>query len=74
MFLCQHARDSVLGPDEALAAHWKGLRDRERLFTWPDRPVLFDELEKLCIEGGCDSPLMYCHKSPGLLRLKAKFQ
>ena len=40
--------------------------------TWPDRPVLFDELEKLFIKEGYDSPLMYCHKSPGLLRLKSK--
>ena len=72
MFLCQNAKDTVLGNDEALAARWKGLRKKEKHFTWPDRPVLFDTLEKLCIEKGCDSPLMYCHKSPGLLRLKAK--
>ncbi len=72
MFLCQHAKDSVLGADETLAAQWEDLRNRERRFTWPDRPVLFDALEKRLIEKGFDSPLMYCHKSPGLLRLKAK--
>lgn len=74
MFLCQHARDAVLGNDTTLAAQWKGLRKKERQFTWPDRPVLFDALEKMLIEEGYDSPLMYCHKSPGLLRLKAKSQ
>jgi hypothetical protein len=72
MFLCQHAKDTVLGADETLAAQWERLRKREKQFTWPDRPVLFDVLEKILIDKGYDSPLMYCHKSPGLLRLKAR--
>jgi hypothetical protein len=29
-------------------------------------------LEALFIEAGFDSPLMYLHRSPGLLRLKAR--
>ena len=72
MFLCDHAREHVLGRDAALREHWEGLRSRERRFTYPDRPVLFDSLERVFLEAGCDSPLMYCHRSPGLLRLKAR--
>jgi len=34
--------------------------------------TLHDELENFFIEAGCNSPLMYLHRSPGLLRLKAK--
>lgn len=73
MFLCDHAARTVLGADEELTMKWEELRERERLFTWPDRPVLFDDLESIFLERGCDSPLMYCHKSPGLLRVKAGF-
>jgi len=72
MFLCQHAKDTFFGADKTLADQWEDLRRRERQFTWPDRPVLFDALEVVFIQEGYDSPLMYCHKSPGLLRLKAK--
>jgi len=41
-------------------------------FTWPDRPVLFDDLESYFLKTGCRSPLMYLHNSPGLLRIKQK--
>jgi hypothetical protein len=43
------------------------------MYTWPSRPVLFDKLEELFIQEGFDSPIMYFHHSPGLLRLKAKY-
>ena len=72
MFLCDHARRSVLDADEAAASLWESLRAQERQFTWPDRPVLFDELEARFMEEGLNSPLMYCHRSPGLLRVKAR--
>ena len=72
MFLCNHAKNLVLAENESLASQWQGFRRRERMYTWPTRPVLFDELEVLFLNGGFDSPLMYLHKSPGLLRLKAK--
>ena len=74
MFLCDHAIKTVLDPNEALKSAWEDLRERERRFTWPDRPVLFDELEAVFLEKGCDSPLMYLHKSPGLLRLKSRWK
>jgi hypothetical protein len=72
MFLCDHVKTRVLGEDPALRSRWERLRRRERLYTWPTRPVLFDELEALLRAAGLDSPLMYFHKSPGLLRLKAR--
>jgi hypothetical protein len=73
MFLCDAAKNSVLGQNEKLAAQWAGFCRRERMYTWPSRPILFDELEAFFLHGGFDSPLMYLHKSPGLLRLKAKY-
>ena len=72
MFLCQHAKDTVLGGDENLQSQWEKLCRREKRYTWPSRPVLFDDLEKLFIKKGSDSPLMYFHHSPGLLRVKAQ--
>ena len=72
MFLCDHVKTRVLGEDRSLGNRWERLRRRERLYTWPTRRVLFDELEALLRAAGLDSPLMYFHKSPGLLRLKAQ--
>ena len=72
MFLCDHAKNLVLADNEVLASQWQGFRRRQRMYTWPTRPVLFDELEVLFLNAGYDSPLMYLHKSPGLLRLKAQ--
>ncbi len=72
MFLCHHAKNSVLAGNKILSSQWEGLRRRERRYTWPTRAVLFDELEDFFIQAGFDSPLMYLHRSPGLLRLKAQ--
>ena len=72
MFLCETAKKTVLADNEILAAQWSGFCRRQRMYTWPTRPVLFDDLETFFLNGGFDSPLMYLHKSPGLLRLKAK--
>jgi len=72
MFLCDRARETVLAKNKALNDRWEGLLLKEKLFTWPDKPILFDDLEELFLEAGLKSPLMYCHLSPGLLRVKAK--
>jgi hypothetical protein len=72
MFLCEHAKDAVLRGDDELRDRWEKLRRREKRYTWPSSPVLFDELEEIFIRAGLDSPLMYFHRSPGLLRVKAK--
>ena len=72
MFLCDAAKNSILAANQSLDAQWTRFRQRERRYTWPTRPVLFDELESFFLDAGFDSPLMYLLKSPGLLRLKAK--
>ena len=45
---------------------------QEKSFKWPDRPVLFDDLEKLFLDLGCHSTLMHLNLSPGLLRIKKR--
>ena len=72
MFLCDHAKESLHRKDQDLLRSWEDLRSKEKAFTWPDRPVLFDELEEEFMEAGLESPLMYFHRSPGLLRVKAQ--
>jgi hypothetical protein len=72
MFLCRQAKETVFSTNDALRNRWERLRRRERRYTWPSRPVLFDELEELFIRAGYDSPLMYLHNSPGLLRVKER--
>jgi len=72
MFLCERARQTVFGRNPAALVQWKRLRHRQRRYTWPSRPVLFDALEDYFMDKGIHSPLMYCHNSPGLLRVKAR--
>ena len=71
MFLCGNAELS-LNKDPETSFLWNQYKLQEKTFKWPDRPVLFDQLEKVFIEEGIDSPLMYFHKSPGLLSVKKK--
>ena len=71
MFLCDRAKETVLGKDKNLSDRWEGLLLKEKQFTWPDKPVPFDELEELFLKAGLKSPLMYFHLSPGLRRVKA---
>jgi hypothetical protein len=72
MFLCGPARAAVFGRDPDAAEAWKALEQERRLYTWPDRPVLFDALEALFIAAGVRSALMYLHESPGMLRIKRR--
>ncbi len=74
MFLCDRAVKTVFENRRPLRNRWEELCRRRQLFTWPDRPVLFDELESFFIGLGCNSPLMYLHNSPGLLRVKQNSQ
>jgi hypothetical protein len=46
------------------------LRRQEKKYKWPDRPVLFDHLEKVFLDMGYRSSLMHLNLSPGLLRVK----
>ena len=70
MFLCDPAKTRVFHQHPAAEAEWVELERQRKSFTWPDRPVLFDMIEKYFIAAGCSSSLMYLHNSPGLLRVK----
>lgn len=70
MFLCDSAKESVFKEKPLTDKLWQGLKQREKYYRWPDRPVLFDDLEKYFLALGYSSPLMYLHNSPGLLRVK----
>jgi len=70
MFLCEPAKKKVFIEKPWARDQWDELNKRKKMFTWPDRPVLFDILEKYFIDAGYSSFLMYMHNSPGLLRVK----
>ena len=73
MFLCGQAEAAVFGEHPRAKARWAELNTEKKLYTWPDRPVLFNDLESWFVERGYRSSLMYMHLSPGLVRLKQKF-
>ncbi len=70
MFLCDHATDTVFSEHLEYGQIWEELKRLRKGFAWPDRPVLFDDLERYFMDAGCISPLMYLHNSPGLLQVK----
>jgi hypothetical protein len=72
MFLCDSALKQALEKNPEAAVRWEAFEARRKDFTWPDKTVLFDELEKRFIRAGLRSPLMYLNTSPGLLRVKKK--
>ncbi len=70
MFLCDAAKKEILGKEPRLEREWEKLEEKKKRFTWPDRPVLFDELEEIFMDAGYRTATMYLHNSPGLLRIK----
>jgi hypothetical protein len=72
MFLCDRAMDTVFSDHPQASEVWASLRQQEKSFKWPDRPVLFDYLENVFLDMGCQSTLMHLNLSPGLLRVKKK--
>ena len=72
MFLCEQAKKEVFGLKPCADKLWQDLKRREKLYRWPDQPVLFDDLERYFMARGYSSPLMYLHNSPGLLRVKTR--
>jgi hypothetical protein len=72
MFLCEQAKRSVFDQDRHAEAIWDEFRRLEKEYTHPTKPVLFDDVESYFILLGVDSPHMYFHQSPGLLRLKSR--
>lgn len=71
MFLCEDAKASVFTKNNVALKQWEEFKHREKAYTWPDKPVLFDELEEYFVKAGFSSDLMYFHKGPGLLRVKS---
>ena len=69
-FLCDTAIQKAFEKKPQVEKEWQALKERKKKYTWPDRPVLFDTLEQYFLAAGCISPLMYCHNSPGMLRVK----
>ena len=72
MFLCDAAMLRVFSDRPLAESVWNVLKNREKLFTWPDKKVLFDDLEAFFINAGYTSSLMYLHNSPGLLLVKKR--
>jgi len=72
MFLCDPAMTSVFKEKPLKKKIWIELKQREKHYRWPDRPVLFDDLEKYFMAAGYSSSLMYLNNSPGLLRVKER--
>jgi hypothetical protein len=73
MFLCDAAMERVFAERPEAADVWAGLEARRKRFTWPDRPVLFDDLERRFLDSGIRSSLMHLNFSPGMLRLKRRW-
>ena len=72
MFLCDAAKETVFSDHPLAESAWNDLKRREKNFTWPDKKILFDDLETLFINAGHASSLMYLHHSPGLLLVKKR--
>ena len=72
MFLCNFVQQGSIDKNENACDRWAVLNSRAKSFRWPDRPVLFDQLEQRCMSIGIHSSLMYLNNSPGLLAIKRK--
>jgi len=70
MFLCDQAQEEVFKGNPGAESQWEELKKQEKTYRWPDRPILFDALERYFMDAGYSSSLMYLHNSPGLLRVK----
>lgn len=70
MFLCDNVSETVFPLNPEAEARWHAFEQSAKSFRWPDRPVLFDQIEQQFMDLGCRSSLMYLNTSPGLLRVK----
>ncbi len=71
MFFCEDAKKHVFARNLNAEKLWTVFTKCEKNFTWPDKPVLFDIVEKFfIIKKGVFTPHMYFHLSPGLLKVK----
>lgn len=72
MFVCDQAQADAINQNPMLHRSWDRYRKQAKAFRWPDRPVLFDQLEEMFIDLGCQSALMYINSSPGLRQIKKR--
>ncbi len=72
MFLCDAAASCISEAGSTILKQWQDLAAERLRYTWPDRPVVFDALEKRFLAHGLNSVLMHLNSSPGLLALKRK--
>lgn len=72
MFFCDSLIEDAQKNNPAIKKELAVLKMLQKNFTWPDKPVYFNTIEKIFIEKGHHSPLMYMHNSPGLMNIKKK--
>jgi hypothetical protein len=72
MFVCEDVKESIFTKDPDSESTWMRFINREKEFTLPIKPVLFDDLENQFMRRGLQSPYMYYHQSPGLLSVKKR--
>ena len=72
MFFCDWLKDEARAMNPSLPDRIADFKIRQKAYTWPDKPVIFNRIETIFLEKGCTSPLMYFHTSPGLIRIKKK--
>ena len=72
MFLCPQVKDTIFEAHPKARDVYADHQQGEKRFTLPDKPVLFDELEAFFMRRGSESPHLFFHRSPGLLRIKSK--
>jgi len=70
MFLCDTAKEKIFTERPTERRHWEDFEQKRKRYTWPDRTILFDTLEKIFMDAGYNTALMYLHNSPGLVRVK----
>ncbi|RPH80055.1 MAG: hypothetical protein EHM77_05325 [Planctomycetaceae bacterium] len=69
-FLCDEAEKKAFNGNPDALQQWKKFKNAKQTYTWPDKIVLFEILERYFMDMGCKSPLMYLHYSPGLVRIR----
>ncbi len=69
-FLCDEAETKILDCNPVALKQWEEFKNAKKNYTWPDKAVLFETLERYFMDMGCKSPLMYLHYSPGLVKIR----
>lgn len=69
-FVCKQARAEIFAGDFQAEHIYDEMLVKKKTFSYPDRPVLFDDIEKFFMKRGVDSEIMYFHKGAGLMMIK----